>query len=71
MTRFGAVIAATLCIGSTAAAHPGHGAPVEAWSLAHHLIEPIHVVPMLLVLVVAGSIASLLRHRRGAVRRLG
>lgn len=60
--------AVTLSFASSAVAHPGHGDPGQAWSLAHYLGEPLHVVSALVVLVAAGGAAALLRRRRAATR---
>ena len=68
MARFAPSLIAALSVASPAAAHPGHGIPAEAWSLAHSLTEPLHVVPALAVMVAAAFAAALLRRRRAAGR---
>jgi hypothetical protein len=40
--------------GTSAWAHPGHG-QTEPTSPAHYLVEPLHVAPVLLILLGAGA----------------
>ena len=58
----------TLCL-SFASAHPGHGGvtsePVNSWT--HYATEPLHVIPVLLV--VGGCVACVAYARRNAERQ--
>jgi hypothetical protein len=49
-----------------ASAHPGHGPDGGAYSLAHHLSEPVHVAGILALLVVVGGCVWLAERRRSA-----
>jgi hypothetical protein len=66
MPRFAPALFAALWVAGPAAAHPGHGIPAEAWSAAHLLGEPLHVLLPLAALIGAGIATTLARRfRRG------
>jgi hypothetical protein len=45
-------VLATLCVPALANAHPGHG-HTDPRSAAHYVVEPVHVMP---VVVIAGAL---------------
>lgn len=50
-------------------AHPGHGSTDPAGP-AHYVLEPLHALPVLLLVLAAGGVWSVSRiRRRAAVRR--
>jgi hypothetical protein len=46
-------------------AHPGHGTRDPA-AVSHYLLEPNHLLPLLVLCLAAGGIWMALRRRRGA-----
>ncbi len=63
-----AIVVSTLA-SPAAVAHPGHGEPSQAFSVAHHLSEPAHLIAWLACVLFVLAAAIGWRHRRFARHR--
>ncbi|QDT52673.1 hypothetical protein Pan44_06850 [Caulifigura coniformis] len=60
--------ACLVCTGSLLA-HPGHGV-TEGDSTMHYLVEPIHIAPVVLLLVAGFGVGLWLKRRRNSLKRV-
>ena len=67
MRLFAGCFAACL-IASPVLAHPGHGV-TEGDSAGHYLVEPLHIGPVILLIVAGIAMALWLKRRNKSLRR--